>query len=1102
MRIMSGVRAFIVVPALLTLLAVTPAAAQPSPTKEQIAQIVSGAEAAQELYNKGKYEEAFARAMAVRQLIRKSAGDNHPNHGLMLVFIGDVSSAMGRNDEAEKFYREALAIAEKARGASHHEVASALAAIARLYRKVERYAESETLFKRALAMMEKLRGRDHKDVADYYEGLAKLYEDSGRHREAEQFYQRALKIRETAHGPNDTAVAETVGGLAVTKQSLGKYADAEALYKRSLAIREKAAGPETEDVASEVHNLADLYRTMGRYEEAEVFGRRALAIRTKVWGPDHIEVGRSTSALASVLVQSGRYEEAERLYRRALVIREAALGPEHSEVSLTLNNLAYVYGELGRYEEAVPIYRRSLAIREKALSPDSPLVAEALANLGVTYRQMGKLDLAEPLQRRALAIREKSLGANHPDLASSFNNLAVLLGELGRNDEAVKLFRRALVIREKSLGPDHPDTALSLANVASEESRLGNNAEAEKFYRRALAIREKALGARHPDVADTLDSIALTQLEGDRLQDALPTSRRAVKIVIDRLVASSGNGLGLGADMLTRILDTNLDLLQRAGQAGLNAEQAAAEAFEIVQRANQSSAAAALNQMAARFSSGNDRMSNLVRQQQDAATELQELNKTLLAEIVKPSAERKLPQEQALRARIVKVEESLVQFNDRLKKEFPRYSELVDPKPLPLKQVQGLLGLDEALLVYHLGGRAKFVFAITRDRIDWKALPLDTDAIAERVQTLRDQLDPDAVDAGRMAFDLKSAHDLYAAAVGPVEGTIIAKPHLLIVGAGALTSLPFQVLVTQPPATPIAKAPQDYLSTPWLTLRHSLTVLPSVGSVQVLREVAVRTNAPLPYIGFGDPVFRPGGGASTRAASKAAPGKRAARTINYRDAFRGSRANTDSLSRALAPLPDTADELRAFAKTLRVPESALKLGPQASEANVKSLKLGEYRIVHFATHALVAGEVALFSEQAEPALALTIPKTATNEDDGLLTSSEVAALNLNANWVILSACNTAAGDKPGAEALTGLARAFFYAGARTLLVSHWPVQSAAAVRLTTRTIALLEEKPQLPPAEALRVAMLDLMKDAGDKANAHPAVWAPFVVVGTTRRAD
>ena len=114
----------------------------------------------------------------------------------------------------------------------------------------------------------------------------------------------------------------------------------------------------------------------------------------------------------------------------------------------------------------------------------------------------------------------------------------------------------------------------------------------------------------------------------------------------------------------------------------------------------------------------------------------------------------------------------------------------------------------------------------------------------------------------------------------------------------------------------------------------------------------------------------------------------------------------------------------------------------------------------------------------------------------MLTASEVAQLKLNADWVVLSACNTAAGDKPGAEALSGLARAFFYAGAHALLVSHWAVDSDAATRLTTTTFDILQSDPKLGRAEALRRAMLAYMNDATDPLNAYPAMWAPFVVVG------
>ena len=148
----------------------------------------------------------------------------------------------------------------------------------------------------------------------------------------------------------------------------------------------------------------------------------------------------------------------------------------------------------------------------------------------------------------------------------------------------------------------------------------------------------------------------------------------------------------------------------------------------------------------------------------------------------------------------------------------------------------------------------------------------------------------------------------------------------------------------------------------------------------------------------------------------------------------------------------------------------------------------------------IASQTVRFNDRAEPALALTLPQIPSEQDDGLLTASEVAALNLNADWVILSACNTAAGAKPGAEPLSGLARSFFYAGAKTLLVSHWPVESDAAVRLVTEAIRTLEQDRTLTPAEALRRAMVALLDDRSKADNAHPGIWAPFVIVGTTAR--
>ena len=157
--------------------------------------------------------------------------------------------------------------------------------------------------------------------------------------------------------------------------------------------------------------------------------------------------------------------------------------------------------------------------------------------------------------------------------------------------------------------------------------------------------------------------------------------------------------------------------------------------------------------------------------------------------------------------------------------------------------------------------------------------------------------------------------------------------------------------------------------------------------------------------------------------------------------------------------------------------------------------LARARVVHFATHGLLAGETAQFAKHhAEPSLLLTPPDKASDDDNGLLTASEVAGLKIDADWVIMSACNTAAGEGESAEALSGLARAFFYAGARSLLVSHWPVSSAAAVKITTGAINEMKANPKIVRAEALRRSISALIA----KGNGwdHPSIWAPFVLVG------
>ncbi len=369
---------------------------------------------------------------------------------------------------------------------------------------------------------------------------------------------------------------------------------------------------------------------------------------------------------------------------------------------------------------------------------------------------------------------------------------------------------------------------------------------------------------------------------------------------------------------------------------------------------------------------------------------------------------------------------------------------------------------------------------------------------------LRPAVVPD--DAAALPFDLALAHELYAALLGPVEDLIAGK-HLLVVPSDPLSKLPFHVLVAEPPLVAIPAGAGGYAQVAWFAKRAAITVLPSVASLNALRRFAKQSRATDPFVGFGNPLLVGSDGADRTAWTKQSCPRSPAVVVAKADRrgrpsaklLRGGVANIDELRRQ-PPLPETADELCAVARLLGAPAGTVHLGQNATERNLKTLSaagtLARARIVHFATHGLLATETQAVAQHAEPALILTPPDKAAGEDDGLLTASEVTQLKLDADWVVLSACNTGAGgnDTSGGEALSGLARAFFYAGARALLVSHWAVDSEATVELITKAFEEIKTDPRVGRAEALRRSMRALIGRGGR--NAHPAVWAPFVVVG------
>ena len=922
-------------------------------------------------------------------------------------------------------------------------------------------------------------GANHANYAIALNALATVYRSQGNYAQALPLHQRALAIREKALGTNHPDLAATLNGLANVYSAQGQYAQALQLCQRALAIIEKALGPDHPDVAATLNNLAIVYNSQGQYAQVLPLHQRALAIYEKALGPGHPDVALALNNLAVVYQAQGRYAEAIPLYQRALAIYEKALGPGHPDVALALNNLAIVYRAQGRYAEAIPLHQRALTISEQALGANHPELASVLNGLANVYSVQGQYAQALPLFQRALAIYEKALGPGHLDVAQTLDRLASVYSAQGQYAQALPLFQRALAIYEKAPGPGHPAVAATLNNLAGMYQAQGRYAEALPLFQRALAIHEKALGPSHPDVARTLNNLAITHFWSPRDEsEALPFVQRTIASARAR------------ADVALPVL------LAASGKRLLAAGAAFDDALNVVQRASQSSAAAAVNKLAVRLAAGSGRLAELAHREQDLTAEAERLDQAILAAVSKAPDKRDAAAEQRMRARSEAVAGERKSVQQTLAREFPDYAALSNPLPMTAKEIQAALADDEALVLLFPTERASYVFALTRAGFEWKEVRLGSQELADKVATFRRGLDVEelsrSIEAGKpVLFDLGAAHELYTTLFGPVEALIKDKRHVMIVPSGALTALPFHLLVTEKPSIPVPaiKDIAAYRDAAWLMKRHAVTVLPSVSSLKALRLLGRKDQSVKPLVGFGDPVFGPEQPAAPQRGAKV----KVATTRAYSEFWRGASVDREQLAKALPRLDDTADELKAVSARLGAPASDIHLRAAASEATVKRARLSDYRVVYFATHGLVAGDI---KGLGEPALALTIPREPTDLDDGLLTASEVAQLKLNADWVVLSACNTMAGDKPGAEALSGLARAFFYAGTRALLVSHWAVASDAATRLTTSTFDELKANAKIGRAEALRRAMLAYMNDTSNPRNAYPAFWGPFAIVG------
>ena len=833
---------------------------------------------------------------------------------------------------------------------------------------------------------------------------------------------------------------------------------------------------------------------------------------------------------AKVFMSEGKYLEAERGLRRSLKlngdildsVKDSGREALDNEVRILqdasssskaaygqrigiMNDLARSYLGQKRLIDAEYWARESLFLAINRFGVNSTRTSFALLTLTRVISEQGRQPEAVLLSAAALKSAQQSTNyAASPAIAGARKVLATSLAADGKYSQADKVFSEMVdgLKADPEIASRYQtgdlDWALALIKTGKANQAATMTAE---MLSKAGARMEK----NSPRLAMIRAFNASAIQVSSQSSQALVEFKQSIPVLIDQARNDSENGTSTIRQIqrLTFVLEEYLASL--AQQAKTDSSGAtAAEAFQIADLARGSGVQRALTSSAARANISDPQLASLARREQDLQQRINTLTELLTGLLSAPTAQQ-LPAAQAkIRSDIASFKSQREDLKKEIEKKYPDYAELVEPKPASVERTQKALKSDEVLVSWYFSDNVGYVWAITKDRpAQFAQLSVGRSQIAKEVSQLRKSLDPGVATIDEIPpFDVALANLLYQQVMAPVQSAFIGKKVMLTVPHAELGQLPLSLLVTKPtpqPAKAGATPFSGYKTIPWLARDIAVAQLPSVTALTALRSLPPGNASRKNFVGFGDPYFS---GEQERSAQKQVKATQLATRgipLYLRSAPKTSGVSSAEL--ALLPrLPDTSIELEEIGKAIGAGDGDIFLHQQASVKQVMSMDLSNRKVVMFATHGLVPGEL---NGLTQPALALSSPDVTGDKDDGLLTMDKVLTLRLDADWVVLSACNTASGEGAGSEAVSGLGRAFFFAGAKALLVSNWPVDSLASRTMMTDLFKNQQKAQSTSKAELLRQAMLNQIDQGGMKEGgnmkysyAHPLFWAPFVVVG------
>jgi CHAT domain-containing protein/Tfp pilus assembly protein PilF len=877
----------------------------------------------------------------------------------------------------------------------------------------------------------------------------------------------------------------------------GRYVEAEANARSVLADAEARHGRESIETALALEMLTEVYFQGDhvRDPEGEEIGLRVIAIKQQLLGAEHPQVAVSMRLFANLLSTKADYERARPFYERAIAIYEKTPGADPRREAYAYTDFGEMLTKSGDFAGARSMLERALTIQERYFAPDNLNTAGALVTYAVLLREMGDYSKSRDCFQRASNIYDKRLGPGHVMSVESLSEFGALLNRMGRAGEAKPLLETALAIAEKTYGPTHIDLAFVLNNLAAASASLGETTRARGLYERAIAIATPVYGTNHPDVARILAGYAALLLRLGENRLALDAALRTEQIGRDHLTATIRTLPERQALRYAATRATAIDVLLRIAAHDPSSRRSV---FDALVR----SRALVFDEMAARhrvMAQSND--PEIAHLWESLAAARERLSRLVVQGPGTFQGNRYAAALDHARATKEKAERSLAERSASFRRE------LVQREAGGREVAAALMPGDALVSFVRYGSDPNYIAFVQRAGEENPAVvPLGpAHRIEALVGALRRDIQAEAEAPGRARVLSESRYrntgealrqrlwDPLVPALGNARRVFITPDHEInLIDFAALPARQGGYLAEHGPLLHYLSAERDLIAPP--------ATAPGSG-----------------LLAIGAPAFdRSPRGPQLVSRAGAAP------------VFRGSRAACSQFQALrFDPLPGSSREVRDIGAVWNKSDSGDVLertGDAASESEFRQNAPGR-RVVHIATHgffmdehcpsAAGAGENPLLLSGIALAGAnrrsSASPETSAGDHspllsfspsspDGIVTAEEIAAMDLGGvEWAVLSACETGLGKLLPGEGVFGLRRAFQVAGARTVIMSLWPVDDVSTERWMT---ALYRKRfaSRLGTAESVRSASREILAQRRARGlSTHPFYWAGFIAVGDWR---